>query len=113
MAYLGITLLACIGYGAIFQLAGQVFKNPVVVAVVIWGWEFANPFLPVFLKKLSVIFYLRSLLPIPMPDGAFVVQADPISAWISVPGLLLFTAFVLVVAGWRARTMEIVYGAED
>ena len=113
VSYLGASILACIGYGAIFQLAGQLFKNPVVIAVVLWAWEFLNPFLPAFLKKLSVIFYLKSLFPIPVTDGPFAIQADPISPWISVPGLLLLTAAVLFLAGWRARTMEVTYGSED
>ena len=113
ITYVGIAILACIGYGAIFQLAGQLFKNPVIIAVLLWAWEFLNPFLPSLLKKLSVIFYLKSLLPVPVTAGAFAIQADPIPAWISVPGLLLLTAAVLVLAGWRARRMEISYGTDD
>lgn len=112
-AYMGISVLACLGYGALFQLAGQVFKNPVVIAVVIGGWETINPFLPSMLKKLSVIFYLKSLFPIPVTEGPFTILAEPTPAWISIPGLLIFTALVLAAAGWRARTMEIHYGGDD
>ena len=112
-SYVGIAILACIGYGAIFLLAGLLVKNPTVVGVFFWGWEFINPFLPALLKKFSVIFYLRNLMPVPLPEGPFAVLADPISPWLSVPGLLLFTAAVLAVAGWRARSLEIHYGAED
>ncbi|MEM8929935.1 MAG: hypothetical protein AAGE94_02105 [Acidobacteriota bacterium] len=113
MSYAGIAVLACIGYGAIFLLAGLVVKNPVVIGIFFWGWEFLNPFLPALLKKLSVVFYLRNLMPVPLPDGPFAVLADPISPWISVPGLLLFTAAVLAIAAWRARGLEIHYGGED
>lgn len=112
-AYMGISVLACLGYGALFQLAGQLFKNPVVIAVAIGGWEFLNPFLPSFLKKLSVIFYLKSMFPIPVTEGPFTILAEPTPAWISIPGLLIFTALVLAAAGWRARAMEIHYGADD
>ena len=113
IAYVGIAVLACMGYGAIFQLAGQLFKNPVSIAVLLWAWEFLNPFLPSLLKKLSVIFYLKSLLPVPVAAGNFAIQADPIPAWVSVPGVLLLTAVVLASAGWRARYMEISYGSDD
>ena len=65
------------------------------------------------LKKLSVIYYLRSLYPIPLPEGFIeVMVAKPISPWISVPGLLIFTVLVLTFAGWRARRMEINYGGD-
>lgn len=113
LTYVGVGFLACVGYGAIFLLGGLVVKNPVLVGVFLWGWEFINPFLPALLKKLSVIFYLRSLLPVPLPEGPFAVLADPISPWLSVPGLLLVTLGVLAIAGWRARSLEIHYGAED
>lgn len=112
-AYMGISVLACLGYGAVFQLAGQLSKNPVVIAVVIGGWETINAFLPSFFKKISVIFYLKSLFPIPVTEGPFTILAEPTPAWISIPGLLIFTALVLAAAGWRARLMEIHYGGDD
>ncbi len=115
MAYVGIAILGCIGYGAVFLLVGLFFKNAIVPAFFIWAWEAINFVLPTTLKKLSVIHYLRSLYPIPLSEGldGFVeVVAEPTSPWISVPGLLLFTALVLAFAGWRARHMEINYGGE-
>lgn len=113
MTYVGISVLACVGYGALFQLAGQLFRNPVASAVIIWGWELVNPYLPAFLKKLSVIFYLKSLFPIPISHGPFSILAEPTPAWLSIPGLLLFTVVVLTAAGLRARTMEITYAGDD
>lgn len=110
VSYVGIAILACAGYGAVFLLAGLFLRNPVVAAVMIWAWEAINFVLPAMLKKVSVIFYLRSLYPVPMPEEIFSVVAEPISPWLSVPGLILFTAVVLTIAGWRAKTMEIAYG---
>ena len=110
VSYVGIALLACIGYGAVFLLAGLFVRNPVVLAVLIWGWESINVLLPAMLKKVSVIFYLRSLYPVPMPEELISLAADPISPWWSVPGLMLFTVIVLAVASWRAKNMEIAYG---
>jgi hypothetical protein len=40
------------------------------------------------------------------------VNADPISPEIAVPGILLFTVLVLVVAALRVRRMEINYGTD-
>lgn len=112
LAYVGIAMLACLGYGALFLLAGLLFRNPVVPAVAVWGWEFVNFLLPPALKKLSVVFYLQSLYPVPMPGQLFSVFADPVPAWLSVPGLLIFTAAVLLVAAWRARRLQINYSGD-
>ncbi|MEM1201610.1 MAG: hypothetical protein AAGN66_00125 [Acidobacteriota bacterium] len=113
LSYVGISILACVGYGALFLLAGLVFRNPVITAALIWGWEFINFLLPAWLKKISVVFYLKSLLPIPLSEGQFSVMADPIPAWISVPGLMLFTALLLILACWRMRRMEVTYAGDD
>ena len=112
LAYVGIAVLALGGYGAIFLLVGLFLRNPVVAAVLIWAWEGINPVLPALLKKASVIFYLQSLYPVPLPQDLFAVAADPISAWLAVPGLLLFMAALLALASWRARRMEINYGED-
>ncbi len=112
VAYTGIAVLGCAGYGAVFLLMGLFFRNPVVAAVIIWGWEAINFLLPPLLKKVSVIFYLQSLYPVPLPAGIVTVLGDPISAWISVPGFLVFTALVLALASFRARRMEISYGGD-
>ncbi len=111
-AYVGIAILACIGYGAVFLLVGLFFKNGIVPAFFIWSWEAINFVLPPLLQKISVAHYLRSLYPIPLPDGFVEVATDPTPPWISVPGLLIFTVLVLTFAGWRARRMEINYGGE-
>ena len=107
--YLGITLLACVGYGAVFMLVGLFFRNPIVPALALYGWEWLNFLLPPLLKKLSVIHYLQSLAPVPMYEGPFAILAQPTPAWISVPSLLLFTVAVLLLAGWYARRMEVSY----
>ena len=113
LTYVGISVLGCVGYGALFLLAGLIFRNPIIVAVLFTGWESINFLLPSWLKKLSVFFYLWSLFPIQLADGPFAVLAEPTSPYVSVPGLLIFTGAVLVLASWRARTMEITYGGEE
>ena len=112
VTYIGITWLACVGYGAVFLLIGLFFRNPMIPAIIIYGWEFINFLLPPMLKKISIIHYLRSLAPIPIPEGPYAMVAEPTSAWLSVPGLFLVTALVLVIAGLQIRRMEIKYGGE-
>ena len=117
-AYLGVTVLACLGYGSVFLAAGVMFRNPIIPAGVILVWESINSFLPSLLQKVSVIFYLKSLSPIQVAPQAgplaslLAINADPVPAAIAVPGLLLLAAAVLVIAALEARRMEINYATE-
>ncbi len=110
--YLAITVLACAGYGAVFLLIGLLFRNPIIPALAVYGWEFINFLLPPLLKKLSVIHYLQSLAPLPLSEGPFAIVAEPTPAWVSVPALLLMTGLVLIFASLQIRWMEIRYGGE-
>ena len=110
--YAGITILACLGYGAFFLVVGLFFRNPIIPALSLYGWEWLNFLLPPLLKKVSVIHYLNSLVPVPISEGPIAVAGEPTPAWISVPGLLIVTALVLFLASRRIRKMEIRYGSD-
>ena len=110
--YVTITILACVGYGAFFLVVGLFVRNPIIPALVLYGWEWINFLLPPLLKNISVIHYLNSLVPVPISEGPFAVVAEPTPAWISIPGLLIVTTLVLILAGTRIRRMEVRYGSE-
>lgn len=112
LTYASITALACLGYGAFFLVVGLFFRNPIIPALVLYGWEWLNFLLPPVLKKLSVIHYLNSLSPLPLNEGPFAILVEPTPWWISVPGLLFVTAMVLGLASLQIRRMEIRYGGE-
>src|SRR6185369_3208391 len=112
LTYAGITMLACIGYGAFFIVVGLFIRNPIIPALLLYGWEWLNFLLPPLLKKISVIHYLNSLVPLPMQEGPFAVVADPTPAWIAIPSLVIVTAIVLVISAYRIRRMEIRYGSD-
>jgi ABC-type transport system involved in multi-copper enzyme maturation permease subunit len=112
LAYLGVTILACIGYGAVFLIVGLFFRNPIIPGLMLYGWEWINFLLPPLLKKISVIHYLQSLVPVRMSEGPFAVLVEPTPAWISVPSLLLFTGLVLFLASLHIRRMEISYAGD-
>jgi len=112
LTYAGITILACIGYGAFFLVVGLFFRNPIIPAMFLYGWEWLNFLLPPLLKKISVIHYLNSLVPVPLSEGPIAVAASPTPAWISIPGLLIVTALVLFAASRRIRRMEISYSSD-
>jgi ABC-type transport system involved in multi-copper enzyme maturation permease subunit len=111
-AYLGITVLGCVGYGAAFLVIGLFFRNPIIPALLVYGWEWINFLLPPVLKRISIIHYLHSLSPVPVPEGPFAMVVEPTPAYLSIPGLLIVTALVLALASFQIRRMEINYGGE-
>jgi hypothetical protein len=119
-AYLGVTALACAGYGSIFLAAGLLFRNPILPATIVMLWESINIFLPAALKKISVIFYLQALCPVvaapeadtPVLLRLLISSAEFPPAWLAIAGLMAVMLVVLGVAAARARRLEINYGTE-
>ncbi len=117
-AYIGVTILACVGYGSIFLAAGVLTRNPIIPAAVILVWEAINPFLPGFLQTVSVIYYLKSLCPVevppelPPPFSLIAVNPDPASPIVAIPGLILVSIAVVIWAGRKIRHLEINYSAD-
>jgi hypothetical protein len=107
--YLLVTLLACVGYGAVFLTFGFFFKSPIIPALGMLGWEQINFLLPPLLKKLSVIHYLKGLCPVPIPDAPIAYLADAPSPWVAIPGLLLLAVVLVTLSSWRIQKMEISY----
>lgn len=112
LIYLGVTILGCIGYGAVFMFIGLFFRNPIIPALLVYGWEWLNFLLPPVLKKISIIHYLHTLAPVPINEGPMATVVAATSPWLAVPSLLIFTAIVLALAAVKIRRHEISYGTE-
>jgi len=118
--YAAAAVLGCVGYGSVFLALGLYVRNPIVPAAVLLAWEGSNGILPHVLQKMSVLYYLQSLCPVPAPlDGdtptlmrLLMAPAAPASRPGAILGLLLVTAFVLWVARLAVRRMQITYGTE-
>jgi hypothetical protein len=118
--YAAAAALGCVGYGSVFLAVGLYVRNPIVPAAVLLGWEAVHGIFPHVLQRMSVLYYLQSLCPVPAPVDAdtptlirlLAAPAAPASRPGAVLGLLLLTAFVLWIASRAARRMEITYGAE-
>jgi len=118
--YLGVTVLACIGYGAFFLVAGMLFRNPILPTAAILIWEAINPFLPGILKQFSVIYYLKSLCPVDIPSAPgtspvlalLISNADPVSPPLAVLGILVVALIALYASSLQVRRMEINYTTE-
>jgi hypothetical protein len=118
--YAAAAALGCVGYGSVFLAVGLYIRNPIIPAAVLLAWEGVNGVLPHALQKMSILYYLQSLCPVPAPidnDVPTLVRllaapAAPASRQGAILGLLLLTAFVLWIAGHALRSMQISYGAE-
>lgn len=115
-AYMLVTMLACVGYGSLFVALSLVIRNPILPAIGVLLWETFHPVFPSMLQKLSIMFYLRQLCPVAVPTegtlALFTVIAEPVPAWIAVPGLLCLSTAILVLACLKIRKMEISYLAD-
>ena len=108
--YVGITLLGCTAYGAVFLLFGTLFRNPILPVAVLLGWEMLNFLLPSGIRIASVSYHLKLLLPVPGPvELAIGVPAELPSAATAVVSLLILSAVAVALACYRVRRMEIRY----
>jgi ABC-type transport system involved in multi-copper enzyme maturation permease subunit len=108
-SYLLVTFMACVGYGAVFLFFGFFFKSPAIPALVVFGWEGIHFLLPPLLKKASVMHYLQSLCPVPIPAGPLAIMADAPSPWVAIPGLLILALVLVTVSALKIRNMEVTY----
>jgi F5/8 type C domain-containing protein len=113
--------LGCVGYGSVFLAVGLYIRNPILPAAVLLLWEGANGILPHALQKMSILYYLQSLCPVPAPidnDVPMLIRllaapAAPASRPAAIVGLLVLTAFVLWIAAVAVRRMQISYGGTE
>jgi len=118
--YGAAAVLGCVGYGSVFLAVGLYVRNPIIPAAVLLAWEGASNILPHALQKVSILYYLQSLCPVPAPMDAdapalvrlLAAPAAPASRPGAILGLLVLTAFVLWIAGLAVRRMQISYGTE-
>ena len=118
--YAAAAAFGCVGYGSVFLAVGLYVRNPIIPAAVLLAWEGAAGILPHALQKISILYYLQSLCPVPAPmddDVPALIRllaapAAPASRPAAILGLLLLSALVLWIASRAVRRMEISYGAE-
>jgi len=109
--YVLMTVMACVGYGSVFMATGLLFRNPLIPVLVIAGWEIINFLLPPALKLISVIYYLKSLMPVLLDDGPvpLAVVASPLSPPIAIIGILAISTIGLFISVYYLRRIEIKY----
>jgi len=106
---LGLLALGLAAYGALFGLAGSVFKHPLVAGLIFaFGWEKAALLMPGYLKRFTISYYLNALAPHAMPSEGVVSLIQ--SAFTENPSvatsLFWLVVIVLVSLVLAARTVE-------
>jgi len=110
----------CVGYGSVFLAVGLYVRNPIIPAAVLLAWEGASGVLPHVLQRISILYYLQSLCPVPAPIDdevpalvrLLMAPAAPASRPAAILGLLMLSAFVLWIAARAVRRMQISYGGD-
>lgn len=119
-AYTGVAALACVGYGSVFLLAGMIMRNPLIPAVSILLWESINSILPAALRKISVIYYLKSMCPVeilsnqdvPPVLALLAVNVEPATPLVAIGGLFAVALAIVAIAAYYSRRMEINYSSD-
>jgi ABC-2 type transport system permease protein len=105
---LGLLGLGLAAYGALFAYAGARFRHPLVAGLVFaFGWEQLALLLPGYLRRLTIAYYLQSLVPHSMPQGGLgsALQSlfrDVPPVWVS---LLWLAGCIVVFLALAARTV--------
>ncbi len=104
-------------YGALFALVGAWFKRPLLIGLVfIFVWEKIIVFVPGYMKRFTVSYYIQGLVPHAMPQDGVVtailsaLQANDVvpSVAASLIGLGVILAGGLLLATWLVERREYV-----
>jgi ABC-2 type transport system permease protein len=110
--YIGVFVLAIIGYGAIFMFFGLLFKRPLLISFIfMFVWEEFFASIPLLINKITLRHYLESIcyhaINIGIAKEIFAhpdkIPADTI---VSVVGLLIVGLFFLISAGIVGRSKD-------
>ena len=111
---LGMLILGLAAYGAVFAFVGARFKRPIVMGLVFaFGWEQGVQFLPGYVKRATIVYYLQALIPQSMPaesalGGLIQAFAEVPSLTASLVTLVGFTCVLLWLAGRTVQKREYV-----
>jgi ABC-type transport system involved in multi-copper enzyme maturation permease subunit len=106
---LATTGLGVLAYGALFAFIGLAVKKPLFWGLIIgFGWENLVAWLPGFLKRLTLLFHLHTLLPHNSAPQGVIEQmlAASESRTAALVFLAVYTALFLVLGCALSRRME-------
>jgi ABC-2 type transport system permease protein len=114
VADLGLLALGLAVYGAVFAFIGAQVPRPLVVGLLlVFGWEQLALFVPGYLRRFTVAYYLQSLVPHAMPHDETMTAiqslfSEPPSAQSSIFSLFVILVVALGLAAHALQTREYV-----
>lgn len=113
---LGLLGLGLAVYGAVFALVGTLLRRPLLTGLIfVFGWEPVAVFVPGYLRRLTVAYYLQSLVPHATPSDATLglltalrVFQEPPAAWVCLTSLVLIGGTGLLASMWTVGHREYV-----
>jgi ABC-type transport system involved in multi-copper enzyme maturation permease subunit len=113
---LGLIALGLAAYGGVFAFVGAQLRRPLLIGLLFaFGWQTVALAIPGYAKRLTVAYYLQSLVPQAMPGEGGVSALQSLfreypSAWSSILALLVitlvFTALAARATGRREYVLE-------
>ena len=105
---LGILALGLAVYGAVFALIGAVLKRPLVIGLVFaLGWEQVALFMPGYLKRFTIAYYVQALVPHAMPSDDTTVLLQAVFRDVPSAGTALFWLFFALIASLVLATRAV------
>jgi ABC-2 type transport system permease protein len=111
---LGLLALGLAVYGAVFAFIGAQFKRPLLFGLFFaFGWEFVVMWIPGYLRRFTVAYYVQALVPHAMPQEGVTsllqsVFQDHPSVWVSLVALGVILGVFLTLAAWAVDRREYV-----
>ncbi len=96
-----VGLLAVLAYASFFTLLGTLMRKSVILGLLfIFFWETAVQYVPGTTQKLTIIHYVKSLLPVNLAntENPLAVNLQPSSSLDSIVTLLVLTLFFLTLS---------------
>ncbi len=105
--FLGATALGVIAYGSLFYFLSVALRKPLMVGLLMgFLWETVVIILPGSIPKLSLIFYLQSILVGVIPGMAIAGFSNYVSAAVATVVLLIFSVVMLILSAVLFQSME-------
>lgn len=106
-------LLGTAAYSAFSFFLGTLLKRPILIGLFfVFPWEQFVQYMPGFIQKLSIIYYIKSFLPTALPEKASMLRIfqSTVSPFTAIAVLLSITLLFSWAAAHRSSTREFIMG---
>lgn len=107
------SLLGTVAYSAFSFFLGTILKRPILIGLFfVFPWEQFVQYMPGFIQKLSIIYFLKSILPTALPEKASVLRIfqSTVSSSTAITVLLALSFWFCAAAVYRSCNREYIMG---